>query len=469
MTGRILADLPVIDLTVEDPPIEEVIEHVFAGESPDRDLRNVYRQQFRTTLASFIQYRASIFIWTIDRILEPLIYLVVWSAVAHATGGSVGGFDTAHFAAYFIVMMLVTQVTYTWVMYEYEYKIRHGSLSFALLRPIHPIHTDLVDNVSSKLITLPLMLVAAAVLVLIFKPAFSPPLWAAPCFVPALLLAFAVKFVVEWTLALSAFWTTRVSAVNQGYFVAALFLSGQMAPLSLLPYPLPGGRVHSAFSMDDQLPRGASPGTAERRPGDDWDLPPRAAWLAWVSCCCGRCGAPGCACTRRWAHEARREVFRLLWVFFRVGAMGELAYRANFFLQLLESAVDLGTALGGLAVVFSYTATLGGWRPEEVAALVGVFFLVGGAIRLVIQPSMEQLIESVREGTLDFHADQARGFAAPREHPARGDLEAHRLRPRDHRDRRGACPDGDARGGVCRWPLLRRPWLPAGSSCTASG
>ncbi len=96
------------------------------------------------------------------------------------------------------------------------------------------------------------------------------------------------------------------------------------------------------------------------------------------------------------------RLLRLLWVFFRVGAMGELAYRANFFLQLLESAVDLGTALGGLAVVFSYTTTLGGWQPEEVAALVGVFFLVGGAIRLIIQPSMEQLIESVREGTLDF-------------------------------------------------------------------
>ncbi|HUI69633.1 MAG TPA: ATP-binding cassette domain-containing protein [Spirochaetia bacterium] len=32
VTGRILAELPVIDLTVEDPPIEEVIERVFAGE-----------------------------------------------------------------------------------------------------------------------------------------------------------------------------------------------------------------------------------------------------------------------------------------------------------------------------------------------------------------------------------------------------------------------------------------------------
>lgn len=96
------------------------------------------------------------------------------------------------------------------------------------------------------------------------------------------------------------------------------------------------------------------------------------------------------------------RLFRLLRVFLRVGAMGELAYRANFFMQLLESVIDLGTALGGLAVIFSYTSSLGGWRPEEVAALVGVFFLVGGAIRFIVQPSMEQLIESVREGTLDF-------------------------------------------------------------------
>jgi ABC-2 type transport system permease protein len=93
---------------------------------------------------------------------------------------------------------------------------------------------------------------------------------------------------------------------------------------------------------------------------------------------------------------------RLFWTFFRVGVLGELAYRANFFIQLFESVLELGTAVAGLAVIFSYTTTLGGWTPDQVLALVGVFFLVGGSIRLVIQPSLEQLIESVRDGTLDF-------------------------------------------------------------------
>ena len=93
---------------------------------------------------------------------------------------------------------------------------------------------------------------------------------------------------------------------------------------------------------------------------------------------------------------------RLFGLFLRVSVLGELAYRLNFFVQLFQSLVELGTALLGLTVIFSYTNTLGGWRPDEVLALVGVYFLVGGMIGLVIQPGMGKLIESVRDGTLDF-------------------------------------------------------------------
>ena len=93
---------------------------------------------------------------------------------------------------------------------------------------------------------------------------------------------------------------------------------------------------------------------------------------------------------------------RLLAVFFRVSVMGELAYRINFFVQLFQSVLELATAVAGLAVIFSHTNTLGGWGPDEVLALVGIYILVGGIIGFVIQPGMEQFIASVRNGTLDF-------------------------------------------------------------------
>ena len=203
-----------------------------------KPLVQLYIQQFKTTLASMFQYRASLVIWMIGQVLEPLVYLIVWSTVSNSSGGSVGDYTTSEFAAYFILLMVVNQVTYTWIMYEFEYRVREGMLSFALLRPVHPIHSDIADNVSSKLITLPIIIGIAAGLAAAFHATVSLQPWALVLFIPALLLAFFVRFLMEWTLAQAAFWTTRVSAINQIYFFLLLFLSGQIAPLTLLPYPV---------------------------------------------------------------------------------------------------------------------------------------------------------------------------------------------------------------------------------------
>jgi ABC-2 type transport system permease protein len=198
-------------------------------------LAELYLQQFKTTLATMFQYRAALLIWMIGQVLEPLIYLIVWSLVSKASGGSIGDYTTTDFASYFIVLMLVNQFSYTWIMYEFEYRIREGIFSFALLKPVHPIHSDIADNISSKIITLPAMTLIAIALAFGFHATISPPLWAIVLFIPVLLLSFLLRFLLEWTLAQAAFWTTRISAINQTYFVLMLFLSGQLAPLTLLP------------------------------------------------------------------------------------------------------------------------------------------------------------------------------------------------------------------------------------------
>ena len=96
------------------------------------------------------------------------------------------------------------------------------------------------------------------------------------------------------------------------------------------------------------------------------------------------------------------DLFRLMWDFFRVGAMNELQYRANFVLQLFNSLIALVTGLVGLALVFSYTNTLGGWSRPELLVVMGVHILMGGVIRTAVQPNMERLMGDVEDGTLDY-------------------------------------------------------------------
>lgn len=177
-------------------------------------------------------------IWLLGLVLQPIIYLVVWATVTHSAGGAVGGYRSSDFAGYFVVLMVVNHLTFTWVIYGFDQRVRQGTLSPLLLRPIHPIHLDVAENIGYKLITFPVVLVAAVTLAFIFHAHIAPDPWKIAAFPPALLFSFAIRFMFEWSLALAAFWTTRSSALNQMYDVALLFLSGQVAPLSLFPAPV---------------------------------------------------------------------------------------------------------------------------------------------------------------------------------------------------------------------------------------
>lgn len=97
----------------------------------------------------------------------------------------------------------------------------------------------------------------------------------------------------------------------------------------------------------------------------------------------------------------RTSTPRLAWSFFRVGAMNELQYRANFFIQLLQSSLTLGAGLVGLAVVFGRTHDLNGWNRAELLAVMGVFTMVGGIVNTFIVPNMQRLGEDIQRGTLD--------------------------------------------------------------------
>ncbi|MFP6809306.1 MAG: ABC-2 family transporter protein [Pseudomonadales bacterium] len=196
---------------------------------------NLYKAFLRTSILDSIQYRASGMIWMLGSILEPVIYLVVWSTVARSRGGDVGGYTAEEFAAYYIILMLVNHVTFTWIMQTFQFRIQFGSLSYELLRPVHPIHADISDNIAFKTVQLMIMLPAFFILILFFKPTFNIEYSSLLIAFPVIILAFLIRFFMEWTLALAAFWTTRIVAINQAYFSVMMFLSGRVAPIALMP------------------------------------------------------------------------------------------------------------------------------------------------------------------------------------------------------------------------------------------
>ena len=93
---------------------------------------------------------------------------------------------------------------------------------------------------------------------------------------------------------------------------------------------------------------------------------------------------------------------RVAWLYLRVGVLNDLQYRVNFFVQLFQALIQVGTGLVVLSLVYSHTSTLHGWTESELLSLLGVQILLGGFIHTFIQPNMEQLMEDVQQGTLDY-------------------------------------------------------------------
>ena len=115
-------------------------------------------------------------------------------------------------------MMMVNHATFSWIMWEYDYRIRSGDFSMVLLKPIHPIHSDIADNLGMKVLTLIVFLPAVGVLIWFFQPTWTFVGWAVTATVPALIFAFLMRFFLEWGLAMSAFLTAHTGAVKVAYF-----------------------------------------------------------------------------------------------------------------------------------------------------------------------------------------------------------------------------------------------------------
>jgi ABC-2 type transport system permease protein len=93
---------------------------------------------------------------------------------------------------------------------------------------------------------------------------------------------------------------------------------------------------------------------------------------------------------------------RLFAVFFKTSIQTDMEYRADFFTRIVASLLGLLTTLGGLKVVFQYTSNIRGWRLAEVVVLLSVYYLMDGLVEMFIAPNMRQIMEQVRQGTLDF-------------------------------------------------------------------
>jgi ABC-2 type transport system permease protein len=194
-----------------------------------------YLTRGRTEIQAQFQYRVANYLWMIGMVAEPIIYLVVWTTIAEEQGGSVQGITTGEIAAYYIVWTLVRNMNIVFTPYGWEWRIREGMLSAALLRPLHPLHDDIAAFAGWKFVVIVMWLPVAAVLWIAFDPVLDPSALEIGVFAVAIWGAYLIRTMFLSVLGMITFWTTRVSAIFELAIALELLLSGRLVPLPLMP------------------------------------------------------------------------------------------------------------------------------------------------------------------------------------------------------------------------------------------
>ncbi len=182
---------------------------------------------------SWMQYRSFFFVLAFGWMIPPLIYLLVWSTAAG--DGSLGGYTRGGFVAYYLVLILVNQITYAQVNWTVGDLIRYGQINNILLRPIAPVYDALASEVAGKFVYLVFDLPILTVLAFIMKPELTVTAESGVLFLLSLLMAWALRFLWGYWIALLAFWSARADALLTLQDSLIFLLAGQVAPIALLP------------------------------------------------------------------------------------------------------------------------------------------------------------------------------------------------------------------------------------------
>ena len=238
-----LATLPVVDLTIEDPPLEEVMREMFSAQ---REARATERCRDASAARSAPTRRCCA--WGCPRSSPtapsswsgsspPTCRSSCWrSGTRSRADGAVGRFDQKEFTAYYLAVQAVRLLTSTWVVWQMSMEIRDGTLSAKLLRPVHPLFAYSAEHLAA--VPLRALVVSPIVAILVYtagdRLAIHDPALLA-IFLASLLGAWLLIFFTMVLLGALAFYMESALGLFELWLGIHAIFSGYLIPLEVLP------------------------------------------------------------------------------------------------------------------------------------------------------------------------------------------------------------------------------------------
>lgn len=190
---------------------------------------------FQVYLQDVLTYRSQTVIWMMTDTVPAILMPVVWLASYHGRP-TIGGFTPSGMVTYYLVMLCLTHLMVSHVMWDMATEIREGRFSIFLTRPMSYMSYQYAGSLSWRLLRGLLFIpIAALCFALFWRYLRWEGYHLGWAFWAAVAGGHLLSFLIGYALGLLALVFTEVRGLFLFYYMPLSFLSGEVVPLSLLP------------------------------------------------------------------------------------------------------------------------------------------------------------------------------------------------------------------------------------------
>ncbi len=199
-----------------------------------------YLAVLRVSAANNLAYISEVLFRAIFLLVFIFVFLQLWTVTYAAKGVHELGGYTINNIIWYVATTEIIALSLPPLNRQIDQEVRSGQLAYLLGRPCSYVLYRFAQYLGERLVRLAINIPSALILAWIFVGPPPVSLISALAWLPALLLALIIDYIVYLSIGLLSFWTEDTMPF---FFVVnrlAIILGGVLAPLAVLPQPIRG-------------------------------------------------------------------------------------------------------------------------------------------------------------------------------------------------------------------------------------
>lgn len=180
-------------------------------------------------------YKSNFYLFTLNRIVEVIVYIFVWQAIYNQTGELAGGFSINQMITYYILSVTISPLVHWGINEDIAYSIRNGQINKELLNPISYFKYYFGINLGEMGFALVVGFATFIICSIFWSVVFPSSLGRFMMFIVVILLGIPITFFLQMIVGITGFYTNSIWGMQILRKAVISIFAGMIAPITLFP------------------------------------------------------------------------------------------------------------------------------------------------------------------------------------------------------------------------------------------